>query len=78
MTGAVRNLGFSFDGSFIVGGSDEGNGLEIAHVETGEYVHTVPTQAPAPCVAWHPARYWLAYSGDSMGLKIVGAGGGAL
>ena len=77
MVGAVKGVGFSWDGSYVVGGSDEGNGLEIAHVETGEYVHTVPTTAPAPCVAWHPSRYWLAYSGDPMGLKIVGAGGGS-
>ena len=49
-----------------------------AHVETGEYVHTIQTTAPAPCVAWHPSRYWLAYSGDPMGLKIVGAAGGNL
>lgn len=47
-----------------------------AHVESGEYVYTLPTTAPAPCVAWHPSRYWLAYSGDQMGLKIVGAAGG--
>lgn len=109
MVGAVKAVGFSWDGSFVVGGSDEGNGLEIvrsaffsyepiqpvgiflvlannemfsgktqAHVETGEYVYTVPTTVPAPCVAWHPSKYWLAYSGDPMGLKIVGAGGGSL
>ncbi|MCJ1376505.1 hypothetical protein MMC20_007748 [Loxospora ochrophaea] len=29
MVGAVRGLGFSWDGSYVVGGSDEGNGLEI-------------------------------------------------
>ncbi|KAI9840053.1 MAG: hypothetical protein M1819_000246 [Sarea resinae] len=73
MVGAVRSVGFSFDGSFVVGGSDEGTGLEIAHAETGEYVHTIPTTHPAPHVAWHPSRYWIAYSGDPMGLKIVGA-----
>ena len=49
-----------------------------AHVETGEYVHTIPTTAPAPCVVWHPSRYWLAYTGDAGGLKIVGAAGGSL
>ncbi|MCJ1359252.1 MAG: hypothetical protein MMC33_009253 [Icmadophila ericetorum] len=89
-TGAVRSVGFSWDGSFVCGGSDEGGlgasaggagagGIEIAHVETGEVVHTVPTQGGAVgCVAWHPGRYWLAYSGDASGLKIVGAAGGAL
>ncbi|KAI4211157.1 MAG: hypothetical protein LQ351_006057 [Letrouitia transgressa] len=78
MQGGVKMLGFSWDGSYIVGGSDEGNGLDIAHVETGEYVHKIETQAPAPCVAWHPTKYWLAYSGDPGGLKIVGAAGGSM
>lgn len=78
MTGAVRTVSFSWDGSYVVGGSDEGNALEIAHVESGEYVTRVETTQPAPCVAWHPTRYWLAYSGDSAGLKIVGAAGGVL
>ncbi|KAL9609808.1 MAG: hypothetical protein Q9167_005435 [Letrouitia subvulpina] len=78
MQGGVKMVGFSWDGSFIVGGSDEGNGLDIAHVETGEYVYKIETQAPAPCVAWHPTKYWLAYSGDPGGLKIVGAAGGSM
>jgi THO complex subunit 3 len=78
MVGGVKSLSFSWDGNYIVGGSDEGTGLEIAHVESGEYVHTVPTSVPACCVAWHPSRYWLAYSGDTGGLKIVGAAGGQL
>ena len=73
MTGPVRSVSFTFDGAYVCGGSDEGAGVDVAHVDTGEYVHTVPTTHPAPCVAWHPARYWLAYSGDPMGLKIVGA-----
>lgn len=71
MVGPVRSISFSFDGSYIVGGSDEGNGLEIAHAETGEYVHTVKTSAPCPMVAWHPSKYILAYT-DSAGLKIIG------
>ena len=73
--GTVRQVSFSWDGGYIAVGSEEGTGLDVAHVETGEYVHTVPTQAPAVCVAWHPNRYWLAYSGDPGGLKIVGAAG---
>ncbi|KAK8156848.1 WD40-repeat-containing domain protein [Phyllosticta citribraziliensis] len=71
MTGPVRTVSFSFDGSYIVGGSDEGTGLEVAHVETGEYVHKVEINSPSPCVQWHPSRYVLAYS-DSTVLKIVG------
>jgi THO complex subunit 3 len=78
MVGSVRSVGFSWDGAYVVGGSDEGTGLEIAHVETGDVVVSLGTNAPATCVAWHPGRYWLAYSGDTMGLKIVGAAGGAL
>lgn len=57
----------------MVGGSDEGTGLDINHVETGESVHKIETSSPAPCVQWHPNRYNLAYSGDPSGLKIVGA-----
>jgi WD40 repeat protein len=71
MVGPVRSISFSFDGSYIVGGSDEGSGLEIAHVETGEYVQSVKTSGPSPVVAWHPSRYHLAYT-DIGGLKIIG------
>jgi THO complex subunit 3 len=71
MVGPVRSISFSWDGSYVVGGSDEGNGLEIAHTETGEYVHSVKTTSPCPIVAWHPSRYCLAYA-DQGGLKIVG------
>ncbi|KAI9800089.1 MAG: hypothetical protein M1825_004271 [Sarcosagium campestre] len=78
ITGPVRSVAFSFDGSYVAGGSDEGSGVDIAHTETGEYVHSIPTAGPAPHVAWHPHRYWVAYSGDPMGLKIVGAAGGNL
>jgi THO complex subunit 3 len=71
MVGPVRSISFSFDGSYIVGGSDEGSGLEIAHVETGEYVHSIKTADPCPVVAWHPSKYHLAYA-DKKGLNIVG------
>ncbi|KAA8644617.1 hypothetical protein EYZ11_007985 [Aspergillus tanneri] len=87
--GAVRGVSWSFDGRFICGACDElgcgGNGIEIFHAETGETVYTVPTgggvNSGIPAVAWHPSRYWLAYSTTadgpgSGGLKIVGAGGG--
>ncbi|RDW94595.1 hypothetical protein BP5796_00358 [Coleophoma crateriformis] len=71
MVGPVRSISFSFDGSYIVGGSDEGTGIEVAHTESGEYVHTIKTAGPCPLVAWHPSRYMLAYA-DSSTLKIVG------
>ncbi|BDD58465.1 hypothetical protein MPDQ_003418 [Monascus purpureus] len=89
--GAVRGVSWSFDGRFICGACDEpgcgGNGLEIFHAETGESIYTVPTGGGSntgiPAVAWHPSRYWLAYSTTpdghgSGGLKIVGAAGGGL
>jgi THO complex subunit 3 len=92
--GAVRGLSWSFDGRYICGACDEsgcgGNGLEIFHAETGESVHTIPTgggpNTGIPDVAWHPTRYWLAYSitadgpggVSSPGLRIVGAAGGSL
>lgn len=90
--GAVRGVSWSFDGRFLCGACDEagcgGNGLEIFHAETGERVYTVPvggnSNTGIPAVAWHPSRYWLAYSttsdgpgsGGAGGLKIVGAAGG--
>ncbi|KAL5332923.1 WD repeat-containing protein [Aspergillus crustosus] len=87
--GAVRGVSFSFDGRFICGACDEvgcgGNGIEIFHAETGESVHTVNTgggsNTGVPAVAWHPSRYWLAYSTTADlsgpgGLRIVGAAGG--
>ncbi|KAM0563887.1 hypothetical protein ACHAPJ_000094 [Fusarium lateritium] len=71
MVGPVKSLSFTFDGSFVVGGSDEGSGLEISHVETGEHVHTFKTAGACPVVAWAPTRYCLAYS-DLGILRIVG------
>ena len=71
MTGPVRNISFSWCGMYIVGGSDEGPDLQIAHVEDGDYVHTIKTQAASAVVAWHPTKYQLAYT-DFGGLKIIG------
>lgn len=71
MTGPVRSLSFTFDGSYVVGGSDEGSGLDVCHVETGELVHTFKTAGSSPVVAWAPTRYCLAYTDLGM-LRIVG------
>ncbi|KAL8966907.1 MAG: hypothetical protein Q9197_005723 [Variospora fuerteventurae] len=79
LSGSVKTVSFSWDGSYIIGGSDEGTGIDIAHAETGEIVARIETSMPAPCVSWHPnGKYWIAYSGDPAGLKIVGAAGGGL
>ncbi|CEJ93314.1 Putative THO complex subunit 3 [[Torrubiella] hemipterigena] len=71
MVGPVKSLSFTFDGSYVVGGSDEGTGLEVSHVETGEHIHTFKTVGACPVVAWAPTRYCLAYS-DLGVLRIVG------
>ncbi|KAI0196326.1 WD domain-containing protein [Xylaria flabelliformis] len=72
MTGPVRSLSFSWDGLFIVGGSDEGTGLEITVSETGEHLCTYKTRTPSPVVAWAPNKYALAYT-DMGSLRIIGA-----
>ncbi|CAG8950542.1 hypothetical protein HYFRA_00002749 [Hymenoscyphus fraxineus] len=74
MVGPVRSMSFTFDGSYVVGGSDEGAGLEIAHTESGDYPHSIKTAGPAPIVAWHPSRYSLAYT-DMGSLRILGFDG---
>jgi THO complex subunit 3 len=71
MVGPVRSISFTFDGNYVVGGSDEGSGLDICHVETGEVVHTFKTAGPCAQVAWAPLRYQLAYA-DLGTLRIVG------
>jgi THO complex subunit 3 len=72
--GPVKSVDFSFDGSYVVAGADdkEEKKLNIAHVESGEFVHSIDIPQPAAHVAWHPCRYVLAYSADAAGLKIVG------
>ncbi|PSN59778.1 WD40 repeat-like protein [Corynespora cassiicola Philippines] len=73
----VKSVDFSFDGNYLVAGSedssnkDEKKQLHIAHVESGDIVHTIDLANPAVHVAWHPCRYALAYSADSQGLKIL-------
>ncbi|KAK0730607.1 WD40-repeat-containing domain protein [Lasiosphaeris hirsuta] len=75
LLGPVRNISFTFDGSYLVGGcEDGGTGLEITHTETGELVHTVKTAGPCETLAWAPTRYCLAYS-DLGTLRIIGVDG---
>ncbi|KAF2156041.1 WD40 repeat-like protein [Myriangium duriaei CBS 260.36] len=81
-TSAIHHLSFSFDGTYLASGcgseKDGQSGIEIAHVETGEYVHTIETTNAPTIVAWHPLRYWLAYAGDAGGLRTIGVGNNAL
>jgi THO complex subunit 3 len=76
-TSAVKDVSFSFDGAYVVAGGgldkDADKGLQIHHVDTGECVHTVDTAGSVTFVAWHPLRYAVAYGGEPVGLKIVGA-----
>lgn len=71
MVGPVRSISFTFDGSYVVGGSDEGSNLEVAHVETGDYVFSQKTKDPCPVVVWHPSKYHLAFAEGPAGLRIV-------
>ncbi|KAK3941864.1 THO complex subunit 3 [Diplogelasinospora grovesii] len=74
MVGPIRSISFTFDGSYVVGGCEEGSGLEVTHTETGEHIHTFKTAGPCEAVAWAPTRYCLAYS-DLGILRIVGVDG---
>ncbi|TGZ83379.1 WD40 repeat-like protein [Ascodesmis nigricans] len=73
MDSPIRSVDFSFDGAYIVAGSEDLHckDLEINHVDTGEHVHTISTNHPVTKAKWHPHRYWLAYSGDPTGMKVV-------
>jgi len=71
MVGPVKSISFTFDGSYVVGGCEEGTGLEVTHTETGDHVHTFRTAGACETVAWAPTRYCLAY-GDLGTLRIVG------
>lgn len=62
----------------MVGGSDEGSGVEVVHVESGDVVGRVETGGGAGVVSWHPAKYWIAWAGEAGGLRILGAAGGQL
>ncbi|EGZ77732.1 WD40 repeat-like protein [Neurospora tetrasperma FGSC 2509] len=71
MVGPVKSISFTFDGSYVVGGCEEGGSLEVTHTETGEHVHTFKTAGTCEAVAWAPTRYCLAYS-DLGVLRIIG------
>ncbi|EGY18499.1 hypothetical protein VD0002_g8835 [Verticillium dahliae] len=69
--GPVRSISFTFDGSYCVGGSEQGAGLDVFHTETGDTIHTIKTSDPSPVVAWAPTRYYLAFI-DQNALRIAG------
>ena len=77
VSGGIKSVGFSFDGAYVIGGSDEGGGIEIGHVDSGEYAHRAEAPNCNGIVAWHPSRYWIAWAGDQ-GLRVIGAAGGSM
>jgi THO complex subunit 3 len=72
-TGPIRTLSFSWCSGYVVAGSEDDAALEIAHTDSGLYVHTVETSGVAPIVQWSPRDYSLAYSTNEAagGLRIV-------
>ncbi|KAL5611560.1 hypothetical protein BROUX41_000855 [Berkeleyomyces rouxiae] len=62
MVGPVRSLSFSFDSSYISAGSEDGKGVRIWHVESGDEVHVLDTKDTASVVAWAPLHYRLAFN----------------
>jgi THO complex subunit 3 len=79
MSGPVRSVGFSWCGGYIVAGGEDDRGVEIAHVESGEFVAKIEG-GPAPVVQWSPKDYSIAYalSGETAatnGLRIINGAG---
>lgn len=80
LKGSIRDLSFSFDGTFLVTGHGSDakelgeKNLDVVHVDLGEVVHTIETSHAVSFVAFHPLRYHIAYAGDGGGMKVVGAG----
>ncbi|KAI5194459.1 L-lactate dehydrogenase [Aureobasidium subglaciale] len=79
MAGGIHCLSFSFDGTYICGAhgmdKDGDKGIHVACAQTGETVHTFETANIINVLAWHPLRYWLAYAGDTGGVRVIGLGG---
>lgn len=71
--GPLRTLSFSWDGGYIVGGGEEERHLDIAHVESGEYLYRKDVGYSTPFVQFSPRDYTLAFVWHEDGNK--GAGG---
>ena len=59
----ARTISFSHDGRLIASASEDLI-IDISSTETGEKIVDVCNQAPTFTVAFHPARYLLAYACD--------------
>lgn len=60
----VRSVGFSFDGAYIAGASEDMY-IDIADAKTGEQAYKLVTNAAMNALAWHPSKYVLAFAGDT-------------
>lgn len=72
---AAISISISHDGSLMAVGSEGNAPIDIIHVESGEYIHSIP-RAPSngkSLVAWHPLKFSLAYVSDPSVLMILGA-----
>jgi THO complex subunit 3 len=80
LTAAVKSISFSHDNQLIATGGSEDNFIDISHLESGENVHTIQNNSPINCVAWHPKKLLLAYTGkekdkhdrDTGCIKVLG------
>ena len=59
----ARTLSFSHDGNMIASASED-LVIDISHVESGESIAEIKTEAPTFTVAFHPKQYLLAYACD--------------
>lgn len=63
--GTIRDVSFSFDGSYLIGADDEADTLDVVHVESGDSMGKIKDLLQgATAVAWHPNRYWIAWAGE--------------
>lgn len=67
----VTSLSCSHDGGFLAIASDNGVPIEIVHVESEEYVHSIKQKfVGRPSVQWHPLKFTLLFSGDAQNVTI--------
>jgi THO complex subunit 3 len=71
----VTSLSYSHEGSYIAVASDNSLPIEIIHVESGDYIHSVKQKFDGrPCVQFHPLKFTLLFSGDAQGVTLLSTG----
>lgn len=67
----VTCLSYSHDGTYISVASDNSSPIDIIHIETGDYIHSIKQKfVGRPCVEFHPLKFTLVFSGDSQGVTV--------